>query len=478
MIIAEIKFLLLLILILLLGIHSQVQAYGLEDYLSDVQAKNHAIQGSTKAIKGTTLRTNEAKLYYAPSFFFNGQYSDDKRPTNAPSFQGTQTLRKTYQAGLAQTIRTGTKASVSYNFTQTTINGAAPGVLPQTNFYDLAPQFELSQSLWRNFLGTESTAQEKIIKSQAELANFSEKYKYKQLIMNAEINYWRMVFAKQNVQVQKESLDRAKKLRDWNAVRVRDGLTDQSDLMQADAALKARELEYQNALIEEKSVARLFNSLREVDSEEVSDVLASAKDETFLSLTLPQRVGNREDVEVSRAQKELAVAQAELGSEKNKPTLELYGSYSLNGRAANSNDAFDRSRDSDHPFTIVGVRFNTPLNIGNMMDNKDGYAQEKMAAGLNFERKLYEQEKEWQDLSLKFRDFQERLRLSQAIENAQKDKLNGEKNRLNRGRTTTFQVLQFEQDYANAQLLKLRNQADLINLHAQLKLFSGATYEK
>ncbi|MFZ4714288.1 MAG: TolC family protein [Bacteriovoracaceae bacterium] len=451
------------------------QAYTFDEYIGEVKVKNSALLGSEKSIKGSSLRNSEAQLYYMPSFFFNGQYSDDQRPTNAPSFQGTQTLRKTYQAGLSQQFRSGTKTTFSYNFAQTTINGSS--VLPITNFYDVSPQVELTQSLWKNWWGSESRANETIIQAGAEVVNFSEKFRYKQLLMTAEMNYWRLAFAQEVVKVQKESLDRSLKLKDYNHNKYNSGLADESDYLQASSALTARDLDYQTSLIEERSAARVFNSLRELEADNVDEKLSPPTEETLLALNLPTRRGNREDVEASLAQKKIAQAQAKLGEEKNKPTLEAYGSYSLNGRAVSTGPAQSQSWTQDHPYTIVGIRFNTPLNFGNLSDNKEGYAQEKVAAELNYQRKVFEQEKEWKDLVNKFQDYQDRLKLSQKMEAAQKDKLMKERARLNRGRTTTFQILQFEQDYANAQLLKLRNEADLVNTYAQLKLFSGVDHE-
>ena len=63
------------------------------------------------------------------------------------------------------------------------------------------------------------------------------------------------------------------------------------------------------------------------------------------------------------------------------------------------------------------------------------------------------------------------------MEEVQSKKLTAEKRRYNQGRSTTFQVLTFEQDFANAQLLRLRNEFELVNVHNQLKLFSGVSHE-
>jgi len=456
----------------------EVWAYSLEDYLKEVQTKNSGMQAATRSIKGTTLRMSEAYLYERPNFFLNSQYLNDQRPTSTPSFQGSQTLRTTFQTGVMQQFKFGGKATVSYNIAKTTINGASPAALPQSNFFDMAPQLELTQSLWKNWLGRELQASEDMTEGQAELIQNSEKYRYKQLLMNAELNYWRLALAQQTVKVQAESLERSTKIKDWNYARFHKGLSDESDYLQSTSALAARQIDYQAALLEQKSAARAFNTLRELQADMVREELITPHDGELMSLSIPVRAGNREDVEAALAQKKIAQAQAAMGEEKNKPTLELYGSYSLNGRAATSGPALSESITQDHPAAVIGVRFNTPLDLGNLADNKDGYALEKIAANYNYERKLFEQEREWKDLLNRFKDYQDRFLLIQKLEQAQKEKLAKEKVRLNRGRSTTFQILQFEQDYANAQLLKLKNEADLVATYAQLKLFSGATYEQ
>ncbi len=466
------------LLIVLMGVWNlSAQAYTFEDYLKEVQRKNSGLQAASKSIKGTTLRMNEAHLYDRPSFFFNSQYLDDQRPTAVPAFQGTETVLATYQAGVTQQFIFGTKATLSYNIAHTAINGASPALVPQTSFYDMSPKLEVSMSLWKNWWGREIRAGEDLTQGQAELVQNSEKFRYKQLLMMAELNYWRLALAQQTVKVQAESLDRSTKIRDWNYARFHKGLADESDYLQSSSALTARELDYQTALMEERSAARAFNTLREIDAEVVHEELSGPDNRDLRSLAIPVRAGNREDVEAALAQKKIAQAQAALGEEKNKPTLEVYGSYSLNGRDNTSDPAMNQSLSKDHPAGILGVRFNTPLDLGNTIDNKNGYAQEKIAARLNYERKLYEQEREWKDLVNRFKDYQDRLLLVQKMEDAQKEKFLKEKIRLNRGRSTTFQMLQFEQDYANAQLLKLKNEADLIGTYAQLKLFSGVIYE-
>lgn len=462
---------------ILLIISCNVFAMSLENYLKMVKEKNSGAVGAKKSSEAKSLRVNEYNALFRPSFFFNGQYIDDKRPTNAPAFQGIQTIRKIYQAGFTENFSSGTKTTLSYNMLHTQINGSSPLFLPQNSFYDLSPQFEISQSLWRNFFGIEDKSTVEMQISQVEASKLSDVLRYKELLMKAENSYWRYMFAKISLKVQEDSLERAKKLRDWNSRRVRQGLTDDTDLLQAESNLSLREIDFQNSKTELVAAKLAFDSYLQSDEnpEVASEVEVAGQDVAVkvMDKELPKVVPVREDVLIALFNQKMTRAQAQLGLEKNKPNFEIYGTYALNGRATNYSPASDQSLSQDHPYKVLGVRFSTPLDIFSAKNHRTAYQEEKVAADLTFERKKYEVQKEWDDLSRRFEDYKTRLRLSLKMEEIQKKKLHSEKDRYSKGRTTTFQVLQFEQDFANAQLSKLRNEQELITVYNQLKMFTG-----
>lgn len=453
-------------------------ALTLEEYLSEVKAKNTGIIGLKSSAEAKNLRRDEGSLFFKPSFFLTGEYYDDQRPTNAPAFQGTQTLRHTVRTGISQNLRLGTQVAVSYNYYKTQINGAGP-ILERRKFFDVAPQIEITQSLWRNFLGAEYEARETAQNAQVEAQKFTDIFNYKQALMNAENAYWRLYVAQTSLKVQEESLERAKRLRDWNANRFKNNLTDESDVVQAEANLQNREIEYQDTLTEIQTALRDFNSIREVQDEQVNLEGTKGKNSSYiLDATLPEKMSLREDVRAFLAQRKVAEANAKLGTERNRPNLELYGTYSMNGRDEQYADARRQAIGATRPFSIVGVRFTTPLDLGSMNDYKKSYAQEVTASELQYKRKSFEVEREWEILNERFNNFKTRLKLAQKMVQVQEKKLLTEKRRFNQGRTTTFQVLQFEQDFANAQLLKLRYERELISVYNQLKLFAGVDYDQ
>jgi outer membrane protein TolC len=456
------------------------QAITLEEYLQEVKTKHGGIVGLETSVAAKELRYDEATLFFKPSFFLTGEYFDDQRPTNAPSFQGTQTLRHTLRTGVTETFETGTKLTLSYNHYKTQINGVNPNVIPNRRFIDISPMVEFSQSLWRNWLGGEFKAQVNAQKAQVEQQKYTDQFQYKLTLMNAENIYWRLYVAQTSLKVLEDSLERAKKLRDWNANRFRNNLTDESDVIQAEANLQSREIEYQDILTEIRAAQQEFNSFRENTGEIVNLEGTKGKDSSYiLDATLPQKMKMREDVKAYLATQKFAEANAELGRQRNRPNLELYGSYAMNGRDAKSEwQAYDMAQTATRPTSIFGFRFTTPLDVGSMNDYKQAYAKEVTAAELQYKRKSYDVDREYEILRDRFQNFKQRLKLAQKMIQVQERKLVVEKRRYSQGRTTTFQVLQFEQDFANTQLIKLRYERELIAVYNQLKLYSGVEYDQ
>jgi outer membrane protein TolC len=173
-------------------------------------------------------------------------------------------------------------------------------------------------------------------------------------------------------------------------------------------------------------------------------------------------------------QAELAqVASATVSREKNKPNLDVKAALSLNGKDNLLSNSLSQANGTGLREASVAVTFTTPFAFLKQAEVREGYRKEAQGAELGFDRKLFEQEREWNDLVKKFEEAKKRVEMAQAIEDAQQEKLMYERDRLNRGRTTTFQVLMFEQEYALAQLGNLKAKTEVLSLAAKMKTFGG-----
>lgn len=445
----------------------------LDRYLQEVRLGHAAVLASIEAKEGAALRAREGSLPLTPMFLGSAQLMSDAKPTISPSVMGSKTVYNTYTVGLSQQTRFGFAGKITYNLMYTDIVGVNPVFVPTSKFHDAKPMIELTQSLWKNAFGREARAQEGLIEASALALNHAESYKARVKRSEAEIAYWRVFFARQAVTVQKEALGRGVKLRDWNERRVRSQLGDKADLLQSEAALEVRKLELQGAQDELAAASRAFNSLRGLDAETVEEELDAPEAEQVEALSAVLKGEKpREDTEAAAEQLRAADLSASLGAERARPTFDLFGGYAYNGRDTASSGALTDALKADKPTWVAGLRFSTSLDFGMASDVRAGYARERNAADLNLQRRFFDDQREWKDLSARFGDAKRRFKLTRGIEQIQKEKLAHEKERLSRGRTTTYQLLLFEQDFAQAQLSRIRAQAEVLQLAAQMKLYA------
>jgi len=111
------------------------------------------------------------------------------------------------------------------------------------------------------------------------------------------------------------------------------------------------------------------------------------------------------------------------------------------------------------------------LSVGEILDVEKGLQKQSESSTLQYKQKLADQEQEWADLCGKLSDSSERLKMTITIEKIQEEKLENERVRLQQGRTTTYQVLLFEQDHLQSELSFLSAASTVLTLRAKLSVF-------
>jgi outer membrane protein TolC len=450
----------------------------LHDYLEQVRSANTAYRGALLASEGALGRSHEGAKLVAPTLFASAQLVSDAKQPVSPGFTYDKLRQNGYVVGLSQATRFGLQARLSYNLNYFSyVNAGVPGGTMGINasYYEAHPTLELTQSLWANGFGRATRANLELAEAQALSAGYSNRHLARATRIHAETSYWTLVVRRQNLRLQSDAFERAQKIYDWSARRARLQLADRADELQAKALLELRRLEQQAAVDDVRSAQVQFNVARGIDLPDVPESLPELDASIIDPLSVPERAPMRDDVRAAEQAARATAAGATAAAETDLPTLELFGSYAFNGRDAGAGSATSDAFSSGRPTQAVGVRFSLPLNLGTLSDARRGWAREREGAALAYEHRLLEQEQEWEDLTRRFAEVKQRYKLTLAIERAQAEKLQHEKGRLQRGRTTTYQVLQFEQDYALAQIARIRAESDVLVVYAQLELFGEAT---
>lgn len=444
----------------------------MNEYLNQVRGSHQEFRSSKMGLEGARLRTVESELVTLPVLSVSAQNQVNKAPSTTPTFTGDSTTSDSLSATISEQTDFGLNASIGYTWAYKKITNASFITIPE--YYAGSPSVSLTQSFWRNYLGTETRYLKDQIQASAKLAEHNSRYKFKTVLIDAQNTFLKLYFVKKTILALQESLNHSSKLRDWAEKRSKINLGDKSDFFQTKAAYEARMLDLVKAQMDEKSASRYFNSLRGIDSSHVNEEL-SEPDTISLDFKKSSLSPNkwRDDVMSAVQALKLSKAQSGLGKEKNTPSLNLQATYSFNSLDTSNSNAFTNSFQNTYPVYSFGVIFSTPLAFGADGSVLEGYEKEVFAADLNVQRKYLEQERDFNDLQDKIENAAQRLKLAQTLESSQKAKVENERKRHREGRTTLFNVLQYEQDYVGSQLKTIEIENEYRNLVNQLEYYQG-----
>lgn len=444
-----------------------------DTFLEQVKNQNEGIRGAQESEKGAKLRIEEGGLIFSPTFFANAQVIDDQKPTASVASQGDETKLKVGELGISQVTRLGLSGKLSYGLTDTTILHTSRAYLPRPSFTDSTLKFELNQPLWQNSFGKQFQHIENATIAQINATALSKRYETQLFLFDAEARYWKLSSIRENIKILKTNLERTNKIFEFNKTKFKRNLTDETDMLQAQAQVKSRALDLKTAQNEEKEAMRSLNASRNINADIVQEELSFPTFEEILNKLekLPQPANFRNDVLASEQAMTAVKESQAISQDKTLPDLNLFAVGALYSRELTTQDALDKSFDSAHPYYAVGVRFSLPLDFAARNQIRQGYAQETLGTELSYRKKKFDQESEWQILNTKIQLTKERLILAKELKEAQYIKLENERQRQVNGRSTTFQVFSFEQEYLAAQLNLVQLQTNAMMLLAQAKTF-------
>ena len=408
---------------------------------------------------------------YAPNLFAQAEWDDDffRNATFPEAYRSF--FEDNYSIGVKELTPYGVNFSVSYLLSHQGYLQAVDfvsGNVSDRLFWEGTPKIEGTISLLRNFGGSETKASEEVTRATALVSQYNSSYQVKATREEAENAYVRLVSAQQLVKVYEDSLTNANDVLSWNERRMRVNLGESSDLLQAQANVESSKLLLQQSQDDVRVAARDFNRLRNADSDALDDELILP---SIDNVQIPPRAVLRDDVRAAQENARLVAAQAKLGEERNRPTLEAYGSIGFNDRDFEAPETFTGSFSLGQQTTAVGLRFNMPLAFGTRDDTVRGFSIQREASEALVVQKRFEQEVQWHDLTEQLGEAKRRYDIAVALSKIQKRKVENERVRLKRGRTTTYQTLIFNIDYNSAEAARIQAQGQVLTILAKLRTF-------
>lgn len=451
-----------------------VQAMTLNEYIEAVKQSNLTYKAADAQANGSESVAREADLLTSPKLFAVARTSSDNLLSSPPFKVFNELQNHTFQVGVSQTFDFGLDLKLSvtaskYNFTEYTRMGSSNS---SPKYWDAQPGVEFTLPLWAGGFGSLVKAQKVLTQKQNEADALANRSVSIQVLSEAENAYYNLSLAQDRVDIQKKALSSGRNILSFVTGQKNKNLGETADVLQARALVEAYELQLKQATNQLQRAERDFNKLLNKEVTASVEKLPLVNLNELKGITHPAtRPGDRYDVLAQKAQIEITKASSDLILERNRPQLNLMGGYKVQGR--DDNKALKAIGDSSNDYynRYIGVQFSVPLNIKALTDARTGAQYLKDAASIRESNIEYTQDQDWLNLRSTLQETQDSLTLALAMERAQKAKLENERVRLRQGRTTTYQVLLFEQDYTNAQASTLAIATQIVALDSQLKLF-------
>ena len=441
------------------------------DLVAENNSELKTVQANIDAVKGKLAEIERVYSYFLSA---GVSYIDDQ--SGRPFAVNSTTMRRTSvfstDVNVSRQFETGTQLSLGlqssyedYNFKNT----------PNYDVNDIAPFIRLEQSLLKNWNGENTKAGMAQARANANSILYLLEYKKQGILLNAKLSYWNLSYTRTVIDFRRSSLDRTKKILEWNQRRFSLDLAERSDLLQSQAAFKMRELNLKLAYESEVKSSRDFNRLINVSDPRVNyDVEAFiTAGKNFEKDKKLEKKGTRADV-LSAMEDVITAMQAQLLSERVMGSdLVFTGQFVLNGVNRDFSKASSDLAELNKPTYSVGLRYTVPLDFSLRKTINKGYESAKIAAEKALENAKLQESSDWLQLVDNWNNAKARYALTIEIRDIQQKRNEEEQSLLRKGRSTTYLVLQSEQDLDDTYLSMLQNILELMGICEQAEAFYG-----
>lgn len=316
-----------------------------------------------------------AKTSYDPSLFSDSRYYDSERPiqslldTGTDGSDGLDTLTEkgwVSRSGIRQPLPTGGSATLAYEGDNLENNSELTIPNPQ---YTSRFSLELRQSLLKGFGDKANKSEITLATISLEQSQAQYRKELSDLLRELTVYYWRYSYYYQLEKISKASILAAEEILQRLETRSEQGLANLLDLDRARSSLEDRRLTHFG---DRKQVQTTLDQLKQLlGIAPLSPYFTSSliPTEPFLEqFNLPElsrlqqtALTRREEISIARYELENAKTKLQLAQHLELPTLDVRGSYTLNGLGEEYGDSVDGAVSENDDSWDAGLFLEWPI---------------------------------------------------------------------------------------------------------------------
>lgn len=446
-------------------------------------------------------RNTIARGFYDPVLSFTLGLESWNTPSTSvlTAGSGVETFTRegfTWSNSLQQNMRGGGRLNLAFNNSRSESNNTFSTINPQ-----FGSDFTVSfiQPLWRGFRQTPTEHELKLVNLDSEITESQFKQRVSEIIQQVQNQYWELVYALEDHETRRRSMELAISQYENNRQRVQVGVLAPIEITSALAEVSIREQEMIQA---EVQIVSAQNSLKQllapdpnhsiwymglipIDSPEPQDIQIDMEEAIRIALS------QRPELEQIRLELEKNKIDREYLIQEGKPVVNLRANFGSTGRSGvvfktvrvdldgdRIPDMQQSMRDPSNPSfgNLLGAMWQTVghdfINWGVFADieiplfNKSSEGQLAQAR-INQNRLMNQMKHQQQIIIVDVRNAYEslsiqkkRLDAARVARQLSEEQLDGENKRFDAGLSTNFEVVRFQRDLAQTISQELRTRVD------------------
>ncbi len=450
-------------------------------------------------------RVIQTRGFYDPVFSFRFGWNSSERPSTSVLDAGrgipTNIAKSWFLAtSLQQNVSGGGSVTLDFDNSRSTNNSAFTTIDPR---YGSEFQLAFRQPMWRGFRDTQTERQIQLYNLDTQLSDSQFQQRVAEVVQQVQTQYWELVFAVQNYEARRQSMELAIVQFENNKTRARIGVMAPIEITSSRAEVATREQEMIQSevqiIVAENGLKRLLApdpeaplwslGLIPTDEPRANDMQVGVGLDEAVRLALQRRP----ELDQVRLNLESNDVDRKFLRRDGKPTVDLFAAVISAGTSGRVfRDEFIDTDGDGIPDTSVGrvPAPDSPFfgNFGNTLGQVFGFDFLTYSVGVDVQIPIRNRSNEAQlaQAGISERQLQSRLRNLQqmivvevrnafqtiqtqrkrleAAEMARRltaEQLRGEDRRFQAGLSTNFEVLRFQRDLADAHVVELRARIDL-----------------
>jgi outer membrane protein TolC len=437
-----------------------------------------AVEGFNPQLRQQDLTSQQA--VYDPSAFLEANTTDNKLPASInvllaqPSFSQNFNLN----AGLRENLPIGGTYEVRFN------NEWASVKNPDRTGFLSGLALTLTMPLLKNFGIEANETNIRIASNNTGISQEQLRLRVSNVVTSIKTGYFDLIFARQNLEVQRQSLQLAQSLKALNQARVRAGVAAPVEVTQAEAQEAAQ---VQNVILAEKAIQDAEDNLKVIMNLPLSggwgQQIQPTDSPTFeikspnLDENIQRALENRYEYKSAKLDIDNKNLSTRLARNQLLPDLSMVGSVQTQGFGSSYGKNMSSMGSGDFVSYSIGVILTVPLGDRAPQANyiKARLTEDQAKTSLKqLELQITQQVRQ----AVRQLDSDaKRIDANRAARVLAEEQLRVETKRLEAGVSTTFNVLSFQRDLATAQANEIQSITDYNKDLANLDNVTGVVLE-